>query len=325
MIRSDDLYSPACTGEGTVILYKYYSEAGLNRFMTDLHLRFTPPLAFNDPFEVRPTLGTDEERRLQKLSGFEADAFFDFDFGRSLRSFLNFGIGLNMGILCLSEDPGEPLMWAHYADCHRGAVVGFDASHAFFSKSNLENGFRQFLKPVAYAQERSVLPLAFFKKHQMEEIARTGWQELLNREDPMFYTKSVHWRYEKEWRLVRQLLDPPSTPAEWSKRILGAKYEIQKVRPEQLISIPTKAVRSITFGDRARQEQEGRQGWEDDIVDLLGSNQDLSHIELWKARLDSRSYSVVRFSLDNDSDLKRNVHPQEYIFRLYGYLGRTPR
>src|ERR1035438_8493458 len=35
----------------------------------------------------------------------------------------------NVGILSLTEVPDDPVMWAHYADSHRGILVGFDEKH----------------------------------------------------------------------------------------------------------------------------------------------------------------------------------------------------
>ncbi|OOG51139.1 DUF2971 domain-containing protein [Polaromonas sp. C04] len=39
-----------------------------------------------------------------------------------------------LGVLCLSESPKSLLMWAHYADSHRGFVVQFDETSPFFNR-----------------------------------------------------------------------------------------------------------------------------------------------------------------------------------------------
>lgn len=44
-------------------------------------------------------------------------------------------LGSKYGILCLAEAPDNLLMWAHYADCHRGFVVQFDDTHPFFQSN----------------------------------------------------------------------------------------------------------------------------------------------------------------------------------------------
>lgn len=39
-----------------------------------------------------------------------------------------------VGIFCLTRDPHSLLMWAHYADEHRGMLLAFDQDHAFFKR-----------------------------------------------------------------------------------------------------------------------------------------------------------------------------------------------
>jgi hypothetical protein len=36
-------------------------------------------------------------------------------------------------VFCLSETAAEPLLWAHYADGHRGIGIEFDATAGFFA------------------------------------------------------------------------------------------------------------------------------------------------------------------------------------------------
>ncbi len=298
----------------------------MKRFLQTLHLRFSPPLVFNDPFEIRPVIGSVVERKQNKLRGMRAEGLYDLDFPMSLRSYLNLGIGINVGVLCLTEDSGNTLMWAHYADCHRGVTIGFDAEHAFFASPKSPADFLQFLTPIFYSQHRSVLSLEFFRKYQAEEIARTGWLELLRHQDPLFFTKSLDWQYEREWRLVRQLLPVPDTPEDWAGRIMNAKYSPHTIRPEQLISIPPEAIQNITLGHKSRRvESDDGDVLEEEIIRILEGNPKLSHIKLWRAKLHAESFSVTRFCLDSMQDLKKNVHPQELTFRLYGYLGRSPR
>ncbi|MEJ8827109.1 DUF2971 domain-containing protein [Variovorax humicola] len=41
----------------------------------------------------------------------------------------------NVGVLSLTEDPINELMWAHYANSHSGFAVGLDMSNEFFQPS----------------------------------------------------------------------------------------------------------------------------------------------------------------------------------------------
>jgi hypothetical protein len=78
-----------------------------------------------------------------------------------------------LGIFCLTEDPDNHLMWVNYSAQHRGFVVGFNTHNEFFSESPP--------RLVTYVSNPVSLPFpegAFFK--------------------------SDDWKYEKEWRCLRQ-------------------------------------------------------------------------------------------------------------------------
>lgn len=85
----------------------------------------------------------------------------------------------NTGVMCLSETSEELLMWAHYADSHRGVCLVFDNSDPCFSKA----------KPVRYEHERRVL-----------NILERDVEKLI---DYSIFTKSDHWAYEREWRILQ--------------------------------------------------------------------------------------------------------------------------
>lgn len=87
-------------------------------------------------------------------------------------------------IACFSEDYLSPLMWAHYADSHKGFCIEYDLS-------KLPDGYRNGILPVLYSDQRYEATRAF--------ITRNG-NILMN----PYYFKSSHWKYEKEWRMVAQ-------------------------------------------------------------------------------------------------------------------------
>lgn len=90
----------------------------------------------------------------------------------------------SLGVLCLTEKPDNLLMWAHYADHHRGAVIEFDENHEFFNQRvGTEDEFRHFRK-VLYTEER---PAVFLNNSSAVDF---------------FYFKSKEWKYEDEWRLI---------------------------------------------------------------------------------------------------------------------------
>ena len=310
---------------GTV-LYKYMSEAGLMRFLGNRRVRFSPALAFNDPFEIRPAIGTVEELAAEahRWNGNESavSTFFDLDFPLGLRTHLNQMIGTTIGILCLTENPCQPLMWAHYADSHRGAAVGFYVNHPFFVDSSPGDSLIQYLRMVDYSTQRSTLSPDFFRTFQILGDNRRGWLELLEQKHPVLLTKSPDWAYEKEWRLVRQLVTPGNAEKRWVDRLHYPDTFVD----EQIIAVPEEAIASVTLGFRSRmQGVADSDGLEEEVIHVLAQTPDLAHVGLWKTRPHGRDFSMVRFSLDDEADLRENVHPQELVARQQGFTGRIPR
>ena len=82
------------------------------------------------------------------------------------------------GVCCLTERNDDILMWAHYADGHRGFCLEFDTSFKPFNK----------LHQVTYqTQIPTFNPVRLFQ----------GAEEFMR----VLTTKFTAWEYEKEWRL----------------------------------------------------------------------------------------------------------------------------
>ena len=153
------------------VLYKYMHPDRLD-VVENQKIRFTQPNFLNDPFEVRPIFRSifdrkDLERTFRrdlehaiceeidknpatkndksskeiakilvadKLSLIQGD-FITFLEGISPNldeQFYN-ASKEKIAILSLTEDRNNLLMWSHYADQHRGFVIGFDAKHNFIN------------------------------------------------------------------------------------------------------------------------------------------------------------------------------------------------
>lgn len=79
-----------------------------------------------------------------------------------------------MGVLCLTEDPGNILMFSHYAASHSGLVLGFDSALLRDTFGHLEN--------VRYTEA-------------MPDVS-------LSNPLDVFYVKAKEWEYEREVRLL---------------------------------------------------------------------------------------------------------------------------
>jgi hypothetical protein len=87
------------------------------------------------------------------------------------------------GWMCFSSAWTNPVIWAHYADQHRGLCLGFDVPGKFCQK-------------IAYVEKRKPFPpdlLALNEPEKLEVI-----QEML-------FTKCEDWRYEEEIRVTVKL------------------------------------------------------------------------------------------------------------------------
>lgn len=101
-----------------------------------------------------------------------------------------------LGILSLSEVPDDLLMWAHYASNHTGFVLEFDDQHTWFWAQRPEGGDCGNLRKVSYTDQPSSGYLAELKAHEV------------------FYTKGKKWEYEREWRIIRPLVESSTSPGE---------------------------------------------------------------------------------------------------------------
>jgi hypothetical protein len=84
-----------------------------------------------------------------------------------------------VGVFCVSTKRDNLLMWAHYADSHRGICLEFDGLSNLMAHAH----------KVTYSVER--VPINPFDDSDAAMM------------DKSLLTKSDHWSYEAEWRLIR--------------------------------------------------------------------------------------------------------------------------
>lgn len=115
---------------------------------------------------------------------------------------------------CLSERFDSILMWSHYAENHTGFVLGYDFKERFSIKSNKDgNTYSEFVDkkifPIRYSNERYdateyISNNFIYNFHVNNKLPITPPFF-----DKLFYYKyllykSSEWRYEKEWRIIKQ-------------------------------------------------------------------------------------------------------------------------
>lgn len=94
---------------------------------------------------------------------------------------------MQTGVSCLNESENSLLMWAHYANNHRGMCVEYN-----LLEINKQLGFSPI--PVIYSVDR-----VCFRSINPDSINRDSLCALVE----SISSKSPEWRYEKEWRIIR--------------------------------------------------------------------------------------------------------------------------
>ena len=148
-------------------------------------------------------------------------------------------LGNNLGILSLSGVVSHHLLWAHYADSHRGIAIEFDASNSFFID----------VREVIYVSERIGISLS--EVMQSEENAKKAALH-------MVFTKHVDWSYEQEYRLVRplQIADEIGGTDRFGYPIYLFKFPLSSVKRvllgSRINSSDIEKIQLILSGDRYR-------------------------------------------------------------------------
>jgi hypothetical protein len=94
----------------------------------------------------------------------------------------------NAGVLSLSATWQSALMWSHYADEHRGICIEYDTT----------DQEHPHLGPVGYRGLRAVKASDLWRWKFREDAAS---KETVRQ--TYFFSKSLEWRYEREWRDVK--------------------------------------------------------------------------------------------------------------------------
>lgn len=124
----------------------------------------------------------------------------------------------DLGILSFTEDFNNPLMWAHYADEHRGMVVEFDFNEPFFEDSILEVDGRRSRFGKSYLSDFYEFPEKVDYRRTMPSFERVELSAPDSMEEfhwgkfyrAILFTKGNDWIYEKEQRSIVRLRDADS-------------------------------------------------------------------------------------------------------------------
>ena len=119
-----------------------------------------------------------------------------------------------MGISCLSESCDSLLMWAHYANNHKGICVEYE-----LLEINKQLHFSPI--PVLYSDKRA--DFFTFNQDTIDADTTRIFIESIT-------SKSSDWNYEKEWRIIR---DDSACGNNWNSDKKGALLDM--IRPKSVI------------------------------------------------------------------------------------------
>lgn len=181
-------------------LYRYFSFGNwIEKIINGSAIRFQCPLAFNDPFDGRPSISADlwdpqieqyyhdlgkrhgmgRAERRRKIK--ELKSQLEVTGGRgAISAELLEGLMAKYGLLCLTPHADNLLMWSHYGDSHKGLCIAFDTTKDFF---------------------RTAVAITYQDEYPLIKIGVSSNDDILNKS---IYTKASCWKYEDEWRVPKQ-------------------------------------------------------------------------------------------------------------------------
>ena len=180
-------------------------------------------------------------------------------FNSILKDGLTEKIPAMLGVICLSKNSNQPLMWAHYADSHRGLMIEFDNAHPTFNRQRSTEDDFGHLRPVSYSKLRPELTMQTLDGGNAFEV--------------FALTKADPWRYEEEIRLI------------WPLKFADKTLETPS-GPIGLLSCPSSAVVSVTLGCKALEQTLSA------VRETLRSQPDAAHITVRRALLDETAFEL---------------------------------
>ena len=220
-------------------LFKYVSDAHevVDGIFRDHKIRFTQPTALNDPLEFNPTIRFDSDGDYFKpfeYRGIKMPSIHDWEHLNLIERRIN-----EFGILSLTDNPFSFEMWCHYANGHKGFLIEFNIPDKTKPTLQLLEGVNLRAHKVRYVKDYMI---------NLDRLYGTGNSIPLHRiKDAIFLRKTNHWKYEREYRIVRQLTEcntyhPPAT---------RTSYRDKEV---YLFPLSLSCISNVVFGINTSQE-----------------------------------------------------------------------
>lgn len=207
-------------------LYKFYGDTSLNlTTIRNNRMWYSAPYHFNDVFDCDVFIDREkildsalqlasEGRKVRRYSPMWKHIKSSLD--QPIKAFESVFQKLkqNTGIACLTESCDSLLMWAHYANNHKGMCVEY-------ALSAITNQLHFTPLPVIYSDEKTK-----FSPNDLNYISKDA-EKLLTES---LTSKSTEWSYENEWRIIR---DDKACGDRWNAEKQGALLDM--IPPSSII------------------------------------------------------------------------------------------
>lgn len=189
-------------------LFKYRSfNCSSIKNLKDDTVWLADPLTFNDPYDCAHTLDPNKLINTLRIEELENSLLGSLDPNEreKMRSALNTAIQSEYSemiaatsnfiagsfkLCSFSERVDSTLMWAHYADFHKGFCIEYD-----FSRLDSLSAIKRQIYPVIYSDKLHDAT-DYYKYHCGNRPVNIHYLTLAA------LSKAKDWEYEKEWRLV---------------------------------------------------------------------------------------------------------------------------
>ena len=230
---------------------------------------YSSPLSFNDPFECKPhfVMPTKEEVVVELLAHGALKSSLKSKTRKILKGCKELLPAYQSrameyvekyGIFCLKSSNTNLLMWAHYAQDHKGLCFEFEVD---IEGVYVDDDFGSVGK-VKYSSDYPKLNMLLL--HQLVFCNVQNDQKIMEFLTNLMLTKSIDWLYEQEYRGV---LSP----------IIGGGIGLK--------SFESRKLKSVTFGARAEESFIKK------TVELIGSYP--SEIEVKKAQISNSKFRLI--------------------------------
>ena len=277
-------------------VYKYVTADVGIKILQNKTIRFSNPKTFNDPYDSAMPIILKNPRTLTKeyyintLKQIKTDPLAEIPDGFNIDERIEFlktndvkinrdatvqinevltSLKKHMRILCLSKINNNILMWGHYADSHRGIVIGFNKNSYFYQNA----------RNVTY---KKAIPRI---KGELLKTPLLNNSCALKELNQIMLTKSKDWKYEKECRCI---IDVEKEYKAFSSDISNCPPEFYEELKtfQDYVHVPfyEECIDSIYLGNKISDNDEM------DILSVIGKC--YPHVKVYKAYLSNTSFKM---------------------------------